>query len=105
MLGTSPANWGAGSSDPFQFIFDFFMGNDIKQMGPGWGNGIARNIGEGLGLLVGGNAYFSGAAGNLMSGALGLFVGGIATALLTLLFDSMAAPEGFSIAIPEISVI
>lgn len=110
MTGISPSSWahafGGGGGDPFGFIWDFFMGNDIKQMGPGWGNGIAKNIGANLGLLVGGEAYFSGAAGNLMSGALGMVVGGLATAFLTVLFDSMAAPtEEFSIAIPEISVI
>ena len=109
MTGISPSSWEhafSSGGDPFGFIGDFFMGNDIKQMGPGWGNGIAKSIGTNLGLLVGGEAYFSGAAGNLMSGALGMFVGGITTALLTLLFDSMADPTGeFSIAIPEISVI
>lgn len=109
MTGISPSSWGhafGGGGDPFGFIGDFFMGNDIKQMGPGWGNGIAKSIGTNLGLLVGGEAYFSGAAGNLMSGALGMFVGGITTALLTVLFDSMADPtQEFSIAIPEISVI
>lgn len=109
MTGISPSSWEhafSSGGDPFGFIGDFFMGNDIKQMGPGWGNSIAKNIGANLGLLVGGEAYFSGAAGNLMSGALGMFVGGITTALLTLLFDSMADPTGeFSIAIPEISVI
>lgn len=109
MAGISPSSWGyafGSGGDPFGFIGDFFMGNDIKQMGPGWGNGIAKSIGANLGLLVGGEAYFSGAAGNLMSGALGMFVGGITTALLTVLLDSMADPtEEFSIAIPEISVI
>ena len=110
MTGISPSSWGhafgGGGGDPFGFIGDFLMGNDIKQMGPGWGNSIAKNIGANLGLLVGGEAYFSGAAGNLMSGALGMFVGGLTTALLTLLFDSMADPtKEFSIAIPEISVI
>lgn len=103
MTGTPPSNWG---SSPNGFLFDFIMGNNISQMGEGWGDGIARSIGANLGLLVGGSAYFSGAAGNLMSGALGMFVGGIATVFLSLLFDGMAAPDGeFSIAIPEISVI
>ena len=109
MTGISPSSWEhafSSGGDPFGFIGDFFMGNDIKQMGPGWGNGIAKSIGTNLGLLVGGEAYFSGAAGNLMSGALGMFVGGITTALLTVLLDSMADPtQEFSIAIPEISVI
>lgn len=109
MTGISPSSWEhafSSGGDPFGFIGDFFMGNDIKQMGPGWGNGIAKSIGTNLGLLAGGEAYFSGAAGNLMSGALGMFVGGITTALLTVLFDSMAdQTQEFSIAIPEISVI
>lgn len=108
MTGISPSSWGHafGGGSPFGFIGDFLMGNDIKQLGPGWGHNIAKNIGANLGLLVGGEAYFSGSAGNLMSGALGMFVGGLTTALLTLLFDSMADPtEEFSIAIPEISVI